>query len=182
MRLPEIPLQIPPRILKKCEIRIFGVFFWYFRGIFSIPCRRGNLYVGLVFLAYFGVVGFLLCSWLVGCQGQGQSHKKTNLSLVSQGLDNQPMHLSTRNAAFSHFTTHLQMLGNDHCLGTWVNHCIAFVRDLSWKTSKKNQNTWFSFSKTSMAEINPTPLVGLVFAIFFSSLRSCSSDCLIIFL
>ena len=68
MRLPEIPLQIPPGI-KIYEIRIFGVFFWHFRGIFSIPCHRGNLYVGLVFLAYFGVCGvFCLCSWLVGCQ------------------------------------------------------------------------------------------------------------------
>ena len=61
MRLAEIPLQIPPGILKNYEIRIFGVFFWYFRGIFSIPCRRGNLYVGLVFLAYFGVCG-VFCS------------------------------------------------------------------------------------------------------------------------
>ena len=42
MRLPEIPLQIPPKILKKSESRILGVFFWYFRGIFSIPCCRGN--------------------------------------------------------------------------------------------------------------------------------------------
>ena len=68
MRLPEIPLQIAPEILKKYEIRIFLVFLWYFRGIFSIPCRRGNLYVGLVFLAYFGVCG-VFCSvagsWVV---------------------------------------------------------------------------------------------------------------------
>ena len=68
MRLPEIPLQIPPGILKKYEIRIFGVCFWYFRGIFSIPCRRGNLYVGLVFLAYFGVCGVfcsVVASWVL---------------------------------------------------------------------------------------------------------------------
>ena len=72
MRLPEIPLQIPPGILKKYEIRIFGAFFWYFRGIFSIRCRRGNLYVGLVFLAYFGVCG-VFCSvagsWVVNKRG-----------------------------------------------------------------------------------------------------------------
>ena len=64
MRLPEIPLQIPPGILKKYEIRIF----LYFSGIFSITCRKGNLYVGLVFLAYFGVCGvfcFVAGSWVV---------------------------------------------------------------------------------------------------------------------
>ena len=68
MRLPEIPLQIPSGILKNTKFVFFGVFFWYFRGIFSIPCRRGNLYVGLVFLAYFGVCG-VFCSvagsWVV---------------------------------------------------------------------------------------------------------------------
>ena len=55
-------------VLKKYESRIFGAFFSYFRGIFSIPCRRGNLYVGLIFLAYFGVCG-VFCSvagsWVV---------------------------------------------------------------------------------------------------------------------
>ena len=53
------------RIRNSC---IFGLFFWYFRGIFSIPCRRGNLYVGLVFLAYFGVCGGFCSvagSWVV---------------------------------------------------------------------------------------------------------------------
>ena len=59
-RLPEIPLQIPPGIPKKS---------WYFRGIFRISCCRGNLDVRVVFLTYFGGFGgFLLCSWVVGCQ------------------------------------------------------------------------------------------------------------------
>ena len=41
----ETPRNTPsntPWNTKKYEIRIFGVFFWYFRGIFSIPCRREN--------------------------------------------------------------------------------------------------------------------------------------------
>ena len=73
MRLPEIPLQIAPGILKKKyeNSYFFVVFFWYFRGILSIPCRRGNLSVGLVFLAYFGVCG-VFCSvagsWVVKAQ------------------------------------------------------------------------------------------------------------------
>ena len=61
MRFPEIPLQIPPEIQPKYEHRGFLVFFWYFRGIFLIPCCVGNLDVGLVFLAYFGVCG-VCCS------------------------------------------------------------------------------------------------------------------------
>ena len=51
---------------------VFFAFFWYFRGIFSIACRRGNLYFGLVFLAYFGVCG-VFCSvagsWVVKTSG-----------------------------------------------------------------------------------------------------------------
>ena len=83
MRIPKIPLQIPPGILKKYEIRIFGVFFWYFRGIFSIPSRRGNLYVGLVFLAYLGVCG-VFCSvaglWVVKTRARCLLHAKRQAS------------------------------------------------------------------------------------------------------
>ena len=60
---PEIPLQIPPWIPQKYENRIFGAFFWYFRGIFrslgglgEFGCRAG------VFGLFWGLWGFLLCS------------------------------------------------------------------------------------------------------------------------
>ena len=63
----ETPRNTPsntPWNTQKYEIRIFGGFFWYFRGIFRSP----NLYVGLVFLTYFGVCG-VFCSvagsWVV---------------------------------------------------------------------------------------------------------------------
>ena len=69
MRLPEIPLQIPPGILKKYEVRIFWGNFLVFSGYFFNPllqgefvCRAGN------FWPLWGLWAFLLCSWLVGCQ------------------------------------------------------------------------------------------------------------------
>ena len=57
----QYPFRYPPEYPPKYENRIFGVFFWYFRGIFSIPCCMGNLSVGLVILANFGVCG-VFCS------------------------------------------------------------------------------------------------------------------------
>ena len=61
MRCPEIPLQIPHGMPQNYENRILGVFFWYFRGVFSISWRGGNSDVGVVFLTYFGICG-VFCS------------------------------------------------------------------------------------------------------------------------
>ena len=54
---PKYLLRYLPGDSKKYEIRILGVFFWYFRGIFSISCCRWNSDVGVVILAYFGFGG-----------------------------------------------------------------------------------------------------------------------------
>ena len=81
-RLPEIPLQILSGIPKK--IRKF-VFSWYFRGIFSISCCRGNLDVGVVFLTYFGVWGFFFSvagSWVVN---PGSSCESPRFALGNRG-------------------------------------------------------------------------------------------------
>ena len=68
MRLPEIPLQIPLGILKKYEIRIFGVFFGIFGVFFSIPAAGGICMSGWYFWPILGVCG-VFCSvagsWVV---------------------------------------------------------------------------------------------------------------------
>ena len=62
-RLPEIPFQIPTPETQKIQNSYSWGIFWYFRGIFSISCCRGNSDVRVVFWAYFGVWGvFLFCS------------------------------------------------------------------------------------------------------------------------
>ena len=90
-RLLEIYLQIPPGMPKKYEIRILGVFSWYFRGIFSFSCSRGNLDVGVVFLTYFWVWGFFFSvavPWVVNSGGS-----EANFSEVVQS----PLPLETLN-------------------------------------------------------------------------------------
>ena len=56
-----IPSDTPRNTPKIRESYFWVVFLRYFRGIFSIPCRRVNLDVGLVFWTYFGVCG-VFCS------------------------------------------------------------------------------------------------------------------------
>ena len=46
--------HLPALVVYKNQSPIFGVFFWYFRGIF-LTWRRGNSEVALVFWAYVGV-------------------------------------------------------------------------------------------------------------------------------
>ena len=65
---PKYPFRYPPEYPKNKKIVFLGVFFWYFRGIFSISGVGGIRTSGWHFWPILGFVGFVLCSWLVGCQ------------------------------------------------------------------------------------------------------------------
>ena len=59
------PSDTPQNTPKIYENRILGVFFWYFRGIFSISWRGGGGKFGCragIFGLFWGLWGFLLCS------------------------------------------------------------------------------------------------------------------------
>ena len=65
MRLPKIPLQIPPGILQNTKMVFWGYFSGIFRGSFSISLRREHSDVGLVFFSFYGVFCSVAGSWVL---------------------------------------------------------------------------------------------------------------------